>query len=78
MMRWSLLSFVLISGLADMSAAQSAAAPTTFKPISHTVYLECGSLWDGKAEKAIPQVRVAVAMPEGKIVRVQPRRKNVE
>ena len=37
----------------------------------HTVYLECGSLWDGKAEKLISKVRIAVSMPEGKITDVQ-------
>jgi imidazolonepropionase-like amidohydrolase len=36
-----------------------------------TIYIECGALWDGKSEKLIPKVRIAVSLPEGKIAAVQ-------
>jgi len=38
----------------------------------HTVYVECGALWDVKSEKLIPKVRIAVSLPDGKIAAVQP------
>lgn len=41
------------------------------EPPQHTIYLECGALWDGKSEKIMPKVRIAVSMPEGKIAAVQ-------
>ena len=47
-------------------------AGTPFSELGqHTVYIECGSIWDGKSEKLIPKVRIAVSMPEGKISAVQ-------
>jgi imidazolonepropionase-like amidohydrolase len=43
----------------------------------NTIYLECGALWDGKSDKLISKVRIAVSMPEGKIAAVQPQRSTV-
>ncbi|MBI3476939.1 MAG: amidohydrolase family protein [Acidobacteria bacterium] len=47
------------------------------EPSQHTIYIECGAIFDGKSEKLIPKVRVAVTMPEGKIVAIQQHREGV-
>ena len=39
----------------------------------HTIYVDCGALWDGKSETLMPKVRIAVSLPEGKIAAVQQR-----
>ena len=42
-----------------------------------TIYIECGALWDGKSEKLIPEVRIAVSVPDGKIAAVQQHRPGI-
>src|SRR5215831_17049007 len=77
MMRRQISSLVVMIGIAGVCAGQSAVSAGKSETGRSTVYVECGVLWDGKAEKATPQVRIAIAMPEGKIVSVQPHQKNI-
>ena len=65
---------VVLTGVTIGSAGVSAAQSQTG---ASTVYVECGALWDGKAEKAVAQVRIAITMPEGKIAAVESHAKNM-
>jgi len=70
-------SLVVMIGIAGVSAGQSAVPAGKSATGTSTVYVECGALWDGKAEKATPRVRIAIAMPQGKIVSVEAHQKNI-
>jgi imidazolonepropionase-like amidohydrolase len=50
---------------------------TFAEPAQHTIYIECGAVFDAKTEKLIPKVRIAVSMPEGTIAAVQQHQGNV-
>src|SRR5499427_4261683 len=77
MMRRRMASLVVMIGIAGVSAGQSAVPAGKSATGTSTVYVECGALWDGKAEKATPRVRIAIAMPQGKIVSVEAHQKNI-
>jgi imidazolonepropionase-like amidohydrolase len=47
------------------------------QPSRHTIYIECGEFFDGKSDKLIPKVRIAVSLPEGRITAIQPHQPNV-
>ena len=47
------------------------------EPAQHTIYMECGTIFDTKSEKLIPKVRIAVSMPEGKITALQQHREGI-
>src|SRR5882762_8080526 len=47
------------------------------EPPQHTIYIDCGAIFDSKSESLISKVRVAVTMPEGKIAAVQQEREGI-
>jgi imidazolonepropionase-like amidohydrolase len=67
--------FLLVFGLAiRFLAAQSG---STLEPPQHTIYVECGAVFDARAASLIPKVRITVSMPDGKIAAVQQHREGV-
>ena len=79
----SILAFLFTCFLATVTAAQQGAIKTSGDggtigvdraldaPPQHTVYLECGHLFDSKSDKLIDKLRIGISLPEGKIVTVQ-------
>jgi imidazolonepropionase-like amidohydrolase len=47
------------------------------EPSQHTIYIECGAVFDTKTEKLTPRVRIAVSIPEGTIAAVQQHQENI-
>lgn len=77
MMRRLMVISMMTIVCAGISAGQSVPVSGGLEANRHTIYLECGTLWDGKAEKPVQRVRIAIAMPDGKIVEVEPHRKDI-
>ncbi|MFY9561574.1 MAG: amidohydrolase family protein [Terriglobales bacterium] len=50
---------------------------TFAEPAQHTIYIECGAVFDSTTEKLIQKVRIAVSMPEGTIAAVQQHHGNI-
>ena len=63
--------FCHLLALGQESSPASRNTPSTAQ---RTIYLDCGALWDGKADKLVSKVTISVSMPEGKIVDVKAQR----
>jgi imidazolonepropionase-like amidohydrolase len=66
-----------IQTLPSGNQAALPAGKSSTEPPQHTIYLECGALIDGKSDRAMQNVRLAVSMPDGKITAVQEHRGNI-
>ena len=71
----SLASLAL--GQPDASGEASTAKDGNLESSQQTIYIECGSLWDGKSDHALSKVRIAVSLPDGMIRAVEQHQPNI-
>jgi imidazolonepropionase-like amidohydrolase len=59
---------LLVIGYMRLAVAQGNEASSNVK---RTVYLHCGTMWDGLSDSLKKDVRIAVELPEGRITQIQ-------